>query len=269
MLLDTLALWIIFITNLFAVYSFYNWASVVLTNIGLDLATAVKGSLIFNTAGVAGSILVSWLIARLGSRWLQAILGVIGVGGNAVRRQTGRCDYTGCGSVPVQAIMIALAIAGFCILGVQITMYAVAAHVYPTVCRAAGVGWAVGIGRLGGVLSAIVGGVLMARAGVSAFFVAIAGILGLTVIAILVLRRHITPVLAPSAPSIDTAALVPAAHRIAGKWRSARRWHTMPRRLLERVRQRDQLRFGKRRAAEGHVGRKRHGDRRIRGREGR
>jgi hypothetical protein len=45
-----------------------------------------------------------------------------------------------------------------------------------------------------------VGGVLMARAGVNAFFVAIAGILGLSVIAILFLRRHITPTIALGAP---------------------------------------------------------------------
>jgi MFS transporter, AAHS family, 4-hydroxybenzoate transporter len=202
LLLDTLALWIIFITNLFAVYSFYNWASVVLMNIGLDLATAVKGSFIFNTAGLAGSILASWLIARLGSRWLQAILGVIGVGAMLYVGNLVASIAPDTGAAPIQAIMLSLAIAGFCILGVQITMYAVAAHVYPTICRAAGVGWAVGVGRLGGVLSAFAGGMLMARAGVSAFFVAIAGILGLTVIAILVLRRHITPVLTPSEGAI-------------------------------------------------------------------
>jgi AAHS family 4-hydroxybenzoate transporter-like MFS transporter len=199
LLLDTLALWVIFVTNLFAVYAFYNWASVVLTNIGLDLATAVRGSLIFNTAGVVGSVLASWLIARLGSRWLQAILGVIGVAAMLYVGNLVSTIVSTAGPVPAQAIMIALAIAGFCILGVQVTMYAVAAHVYPTHCRAAGVGWAVGIGRLGGVLSAFAGGVLMARVGVSAFFVAIAGILSLTVIAILILRKQIAPALTHSA----------------------------------------------------------------------
>jgi MFS family permease len=120
----------------------------------------------------------------------------------------------GAGAPPVQSIMIALAIAGFCILGAQITMYAVAAHVYPTACRAAGVGWAVGIGRLGGVLSAFAGGVLMARAGVSAFFVAIAGILGLTVIAILVLRRHITPALTPAEGEVAPGVLPQGTQRV-------------------------------------------------------
>ena len=208
LLWDTLAVWVIFITNLFAVYSFYNWASVVLTNIGLDLATAVKGSLIFNTAGVAGSVLSSWLITRLGSRWLQAGLGAIGVGAMLYVGNLVGSIVPGAEAVPVQSIMIALGIGGFCILGTQITMYAVAAHVYPTHCRAAGVGGAVGIGRVGGVLSAIVGGVLMARAGVSAFFVVVAGILGLTVIAILFLRRHITAV--SSVPCVSSTSTPPS-----------------------------------------------------------
>ena len=128
---DTVALWIVFITNLFAVYCFYNWISVVLTSIGMDLATAVKGSLIFNTAGVVGSILTSWLIARLGSRWLQAILCIVGA--VALLYVGSLVGITGAtaAAVPTTAIMMALAVAGFCILAVQVTMYAVAAHVYP------------------------------------------------------------------------------------------------------------------------------------------
>jgi AAHS family 4-hydroxybenzoate transporter-like MFS transporter len=78
-------------------------------------------------------------------------------------------------------------------------MYAVAAHVYPTSCRAAGVGWAQGMGRLGGVLSAFLGAVLMARAGVSGFFVAITAVLGMTVLGVLLLRRHISPEVAEDA----------------------------------------------------------------------
>jgi AAHS family 4-hydroxybenzoate transporter-like MFS transporter len=63
---DTLAVWLVFITNLFAVYCFYNWAPTILTTLGMDIRTAVRGSLVFNTAGVIGSIFGSWVIGRLG-----------------------------------------------------------------------------------------------------------------------------------------------------------------------------------------------------------
>lgn len=170
---DTFTLWIIFITNLFAVYCFYNWAPVVLTSIGMDLSTAVRGSLVFNTAGVIGSLSVSWIIARTGSRWPQAILG--GVGALAMLyvghlvSSIGTNAESNSVSLPMVALMSGLAIGGYCILAVQVTSYAVAANVYPTVCRSAGVGWAQGMGRLGGVLSAFLGAAIMARAGASGF----------------------------------------------------------------------------------------------------
>ena len=70
------------------------------------------------------------------------------------------------------------------------TLFSVAAHVYPTHCRAAGVGWAQGVGRLGGVLSAFAGAIFIG----TSFFTGIAATLTLTVVAIVVLRNHLPPV---------------------------------------------------------------------------
>lgn len=181
-LFDTCALWTAFITNLFAVYCFYNWAPVVFTGLGLDLQTAVRGLLVFNTAGVIGSLVGAWLIARAGSRWVQASLGIIGV--LAMLAIRALVEST---PVSVSGIMVALAVGGFCILAIQVTLFAVAAHVYPTQCRAAGVGWAQGMGRLGGVISAFAGAILVG----AGFFAGIAATLILTVAAILALRNHI------------------------------------------------------------------------------
>jgi MFS transporter, AAHS family, 4-hydroxybenzoate transporter len=183
---DTLALWIAFVTNLFAVYCFYNWAPVVLTSIGLELATAVRSLFVFNAAGVIGALAASWLIARLGSRWIQAVLGAVALLSMLYIRGLITADA----SPPVAAILPALAVAGFCIIGIQVTLFAVAAHVYPTDCRSAGVGWAQGMGRLGGVSSAFAGAILLDEG----FFTGIAITLGLTVAAIVALKNHIAPV---------------------------------------------------------------------------
>jgi AAHS family 4-hydroxybenzoate transporter-like MFS transporter len=51
---DTLAAWAVFATNIFAVYAFFSWTPVVLTGLGFDLPTAVRGSLVFNLAGILG-----------------------------------------------------------------------------------------------------------------------------------------------------------------------------------------------------------------------
>ncbi len=188
---DTLALWLVFGTNLFAVYCFYNWAPVVLTSLGMDLATAVRGSLVFNTAGLVGSLFVSWLAAHFGSRWPQTLLGVLGAAALFAVGQIVLAVDRGAAQLPTATIMGGFAVAGFCILAVQVTMYAVAAHVYPTACRSAGVGWAQGMGRVGGVVSAFVGALMMSNAGAAGFFFAVSAVLAVTVLGIALLRRHI------------------------------------------------------------------------------
>ena len=61
------------------------------------------------------------------------------------------------------AVLVTLAIfvAGFCIVGGQIAANALAAAFYPTTVRATGVGWALGIGRVGSIVGPLVGGVLL------------------------------------------------------------------------------------------------------------
>ena len=56
---------------------------------------------------------------------------------------------------------MAIFAAGFCIVGGQIAANALAAGLYPTSVRATGVGWALGIGRIGSIVGPLVGGALL------------------------------------------------------------------------------------------------------------
>src|SRR5580692_5453665 len=58
-------------------------------------------------------------------------------------------------------VTVAIFVAGFCIVGGQIAANALAAGFYPTSIRATGVGWALGIGRVGSIVGPSVGGVLL------------------------------------------------------------------------------------------------------------
>jgi AAHS family 4-hydroxybenzoate transporter-like MFS transporter len=49
------------------------------------------------------------------------------------------------------------------VVGGQIAANALAAGFYPTSVRASGVGWALGIGRIGSIVGPLVGGVLLAE----------------------------------------------------------------------------------------------------------
>jgi AAHS family 4-hydroxybenzoate transporter-like MFS transporter len=56
-----------------------------------------------------------------------------------------------------------VALAGFCTLGAQFGNNAASGLLYPTAYRSRGVGWALGLGRLGSVIGPLVGGVLLGR----------------------------------------------------------------------------------------------------------
>jgi AAHS family 4-hydroxybenzoate transporter-like MFS transporter len=58
-------------------------------------------------------------------------------------------------------VTMAIFAAGFCIVGGQIAANALAAGFYPTPVRASGVGWALGIGRVGSIVGPLVGGMLL------------------------------------------------------------------------------------------------------------
>lgn len=197
---DTLATWIIFGTNIFAVYAFFSWAPVVLTSLGLDFSTAVRGALVFNLAGVAGALFLSWVISRLGSRRPLAAAATVAAVSLLFLAWLARAASASTEPhVPLAALMVGIALAGFSITAIQVGMYAVAAHIYPTECRASGVGWALGIGRLGGIVSSFAGALLVASAAhESRFFFGIASVLSMTLLGILVLRRHIPSTAAAS-----------------------------------------------------------------------
>jgi AAHS family 4-hydroxybenzoate transporter-like MFS transporter len=59
--------------------------------------------------------------------------------------------------------MTAVFFSGFCLLANQSSINALAGIVYPTSVRSFGVGWALGVGRLGSIAGPIVGGVLVSQ----------------------------------------------------------------------------------------------------------
>jgi AAHS family 4-hydroxybenzoate transporter-like MFS transporter len=159
---------------------------------GFDLTTAVRGSFYFNLAGILGAIANAWLIARMGSRVPVALMSVIAFTALFLLGLLSPAAAGGAVSPPpVMWLMAGIAAAGLGINALQIGMYAVSAHVYPTVCRSAGVGWALGVGRVGGILSAFYGAALFAQSGARGFFVGIGCALVLAFVGVVMIRRHI------------------------------------------------------------------------------
>ncbi|HXT25230.1 MAG TPA: MFS transporter, partial [Candidatus Eisenbacteria bacterium] len=69
-------------------------------------------------------------------------------------------------------LLACIGVNGFLANAVQTSLYAVAAHVYPTKIRATGVAYSVMVGRVGGLVSSLLGGPLI-RVGASPYWIAL------------------------------------------------------------------------------------------------
>jgi MFS transporter, AAHS family, 4-hydroxybenzoate transporter len=147
----TLLLWVVFFMSLLDLYFLSNWLPTVLNDLGASVsAAAVIGSML-QIGGVAGSFALGSVIDRFSFRALALVyfMAVFAVGA--------------IGQLGHSAVLVAIAIfaAGFCIVGGQIAANGLAATFYPTSIRATGVGWALGIGRVGSIVGPLVGGALL------------------------------------------------------------------------------------------------------------
>ena len=183
---DTTALWIAFLSCMLSVYLPFAWLTALLTGAGFSADTANTGITVFNLGGVAGAIVGGLAIARFGSKPAILSMAAIAVVGAVV------LAFMPMSPAASTAPLIAmLAVIGAAINGVQTTMYALAAHVYPTAVRATGVGSAVAFGRTGAVLSGYVGTWVIDSGGARSYFAAIAAMMALAFLALASVRRHV------------------------------------------------------------------------------
>ena len=149
---ETLGLWVAFFFCLGAIYLVFGWLPTMLTTRGLDAATASSGLAVYNFGGVLGILIWATLVPLLGSRG-PLVSGALACAASALAFLT----------VPLQTssthivLMTYLGINGLLANAVQTSMYALAAHVYPTSIRATGVAYSATLGRVGGLLSSLFG----------------------------------------------------------------------------------------------------------------
>jgi AAHS family 4-hydroxybenzoate transporter-like MFS transporter len=184
---DTLALWFAFFCCLLAVYSGFSWLTTLLSGAGFSPSTANTGITAFNLGGVGGALLGGVAIARVGSR-----VSMLSMAGGAVLSAIVLSRMSIAPATGTVAIIAWLTLLGALINGVQTTMYALAAHVYPGPVRATGVGAAVAFGRIGAILTGYAGSWAIGYRGSASFFSLIAGAMLATFISLAVVRRHVS-----------------------------------------------------------------------------
>ncbi|SMG01373.1 MFS transporter [Burkholderia singularis] len=149
----TLLLWAISFMNLIDLYFLSNWLPTVIRDAGYANETAVVVGTVLQTGGVAGTLLLGWLIERHG--FARVLFACFACAALAV-------GLIGTVAHVLPLLLAAVFVGGFCIVGGQPAVNALAGHYYPTSLRSTGIGWSLGIGRVGSVLGPLVGGQLIA-----------------------------------------------------------------------------------------------------------
>lgn len=185
---DTLGLWAAFFAIFICLYMESQWMPTILSEAGysLQVASIASGSLAFG--GMFASVLGVAAVARFGSR--KGLMGMAAAGVIVTLLLTQYPTDPAQSAVP---LLILLTVTGFLVGGLQIMIYSVATNIYPTSLRATGIGWAVGFGRLGSVISPFLATAALNAGGWSSFFVSLAVWLLITFFSLGMIRRHSPP----------------------------------------------------------------------------
>jgi MFS transporter, AAHS family, 4-hydroxybenzoate transporter len=150
----TLLLWVAFFMNLLVMYFLINWLPTLARQAGLSIGAAIVATVALNLGGVFGALAVGRIIDRAGPFAVLAATHALSAIAIAMMAGFG---------TNVDALLVFVFLAGGGVIGAQIGMNALTAEIYPTAVRSTGVGWALGVGRVGSIIGPVLGGLLLAR----------------------------------------------------------------------------------------------------------
>ncbi|WP_064197754.1 MULTISPECIES: MFS transporter [Emticicia] len=147
----TLQLWAALFMAFAALYFLTSWIPKLAKDAGLSMELAIYAGTVFNIGAFFGIITQGYFSSKYG---LKKTLGIILVLTGVLMASFGLF-------IGSDVILLILALLGFGIQGGFVGLYALSARLYPTEFRTTGVGWAMGAGRLGGIVGPMIGGLLI------------------------------------------------------------------------------------------------------------
>jgi MFS transporter, AAHS family, 4-hydroxybenzoate transporter len=152
--LGTLLLWTTLFLSLLLTYFLVNWMPIIARQNGIGMTAAVLAVAALNLGAIVGCLAIGRLCDRYGQPTL--VIGcAFGLGAMAII-SIGVCEHW------VAALLAVTFLAGVFSIGAQMCTIALCASFYETSLRVTGVGWAIGIGRIGSIVGPVLGGMLIA-----------------------------------------------------------------------------------------------------------
>ena len=150
--LGTVLLWVMFFLMLVEVFLLTSWTPTLLNQAGKSMTVSVLTMAIVQGGGVITLLIFGPLFDRLGFQVTLVPLLIAAALAIALMGNT---------SDSVGLIMAFAFVAGAGVMGGQSSLIVLAAVFYPSFIRSTGVGWALGVGRIGSIVGPVVGGVLL------------------------------------------------------------------------------------------------------------
>ena len=152
--LQTMLMWIIFFCSLMNLFLFIYWMPEVLHLTGMTPPEAARATSFRELGAILAVVYLGVLIDRFGPERALASHYAAGIVFIALIALV---------AMPYLALVVVIFLSGMTIIGSQTGANAACGKLYPARMRTSGLGWALGIGRLGGIAAPILGGSLLAR----------------------------------------------------------------------------------------------------------
>ena len=148
----TILLWIVNFLNLLNLYFLSNWLPTLIKDAGYSTSKAVLAGTTLQVGGIIGTFALSWFINRLG--FIPSLTTCFVIASVSIA-------LIGQPALSLTLLFAVVFVAGFCVVGCQPAVFALAATYYPTYLRSTGIGWGSGIGRIGAIIGPVLAGELI------------------------------------------------------------------------------------------------------------
>jgi AAHS family 3-hydroxyphenylpropionic acid transporter len=153
---STLLIWTTFFFTQVVLYVMLNWLPSLMVANGFSHKVGAMASFAFGLGTVAGGLILGLFTKRIDYRFLFVVTFSATALGLIAMSLVGK---------NLALVLCAAFAVGFFIIGCQFLLYGVSPLVYPVQMRATGVGWAIGIGRLGAIAGPTLAGLILQGGG--------------------------------------------------------------------------------------------------------
>lgn len=150
----TLLLWSSMILGFSALWFAISWIPKLASMSGLDASNAIYAGTSFNVGAFLGTVTLGLITARIK---LQPVIALF------LSCAAAAMIFFGSASLSAPAVIAMAFVIGFLLQGGFNGIYPLGTRLYPAEIRSTGIGWTMGIGRIGAVLGPLLGGVLIAK----------------------------------------------------------------------------------------------------------